>query len=156
MYEKDHLRKRLLEVKFQLIISYYLRKFSWQEYYKHSSRGDLIQRCSQNMQQIYRRTYIRKRGFHKIAKQLFRNYTFALVFSYKFATYFQNIFRTPLYKNTFEELLLKNLVSGRVSFFNWDSLHARLNSHYKAWSYKKKKHKKSCSIQEIYLERTYS
>ena len=27
------------------------------------------------------------------------------------------------------------------SFFNWDSLHARLNSHYEAWSYKKKKHK---------------
>ena len=27
-------------------------------------------------------------------------------------------------------------------FFNSDSLHARLNSHYEAWSYKKKKHKK--------------
>ena len=27
-------------------------------------------------------------------------------------------------------------------FFNWDSFHARLNSHYKAWNYKKKKHKK--------------
>ena len=27
-------------------------------------------------------------------------------------------------------------------FFNCDSLHARLNSHYEAWSYKKKKHKK--------------
>ena len=27
-------------------------------------------------------------------------------------------------------------------FFNWDSLHARLSSHYKAWSYKKKKDKK--------------
>ena len=27
-------------------------------------------------------------------------------------------------------------------FFNWDSLHTRLNSHYKAWSYKKKKDKK--------------
>ena len=25
---------------------------------------------------------------------------------------------------------------------DWDSLHARLNSHYEAWSYKKKKHKK--------------
>ena len=25
-------------------------------------------------------------------------------------------------------------------FFNWDSLHARQNSHYDAWSYKKKKH----------------
>ena len=29
-----------------------------------------------------------------------------------------------------------------VLFFNWESLHARLNSHYKAWSYKKKKYKK--------------
>ena len=28
------------------------------------------------------------------------------------------------------------------TFFNWDSLHARLTSLYKAWDYKKKKHKK--------------
>ena len=41
-------------------------------------------------------------------------------------------------------------------FFNWDSLHARLNSHYEAWSYKEKKHKKDYSIQETCLERTYS
>ena len=27
-------------------------------------------------------------------------------------------------------------------FFNWDSLHARLNSHYEAWSYKKRSTKK--------------
>ena len=27
-------------------------------------------------------------------------------------------------------------------FFNWDSLHTRLNSHFEAWAYKKKKHKK--------------
>ena len=27
-------------------------------------------------------------------------------------------------------------------FFNWDSVHAKMNKHYKAWSYKKKKHKK--------------
>ena len=41
-------------------------------------------------------------------------------------------------------LLLKlkhNEISGNFLFFNWDSLHARLNSHYKAWNYKKK-HKK--------------
>ena len=32
----------------------------------------------------------------------------------------------------------------RKVFFNrnWDSLHARLNSHNKAWGYKEKKHKK--------------
>ena len=27
-------------------------------------------------------------------------------------------------------------------FFNWDLLHARLNSHYDAWNYKKKELKK--------------
>ena len=27
-------------------------------------------------------------------------------------------------------------------FINWDSCHAKLNSHYEVWSYKKKKHKK--------------
>ena len=31
---------------------------------------------------------------------------------------------------------------GELFFFNWYSLHARLNSHYEAWSYKKRKHKK--------------
>ena len=35
-----------------------------------------------------------------------------------------------------------NIIANTTIFFNWDSLHARLNSHYKAWSYKKKKHKK--------------
>ena len=29
-----------------------------------------------------------------------------------------------------------------MDFFNWGSLHVRLISHYEAWSYKKKKHKK--------------
>ena len=40
--------------------------------------------------------------------------------------------------------------------FNSDSLHARLNSHYEAWSYTKKKHKKHYSIHEICLERNYT
>ena len=30
--------------------------------------------------------------------------------------------------------------------FNWDSLHARLNSHYEAWSYKKRSTKKKKNI----------
>ena len=41
----------------------------------------------------------------------------------------------------------QNLLSKTgVIFFNWDSLHARLNSHYKVWSYKKKNSKmiKAC------------
>ena len=35
------------------------------------------------------------------------------------------------------------LISTEIFFFlNWDSPHARLNSHYEAWSYKKKKAQK--------------
>ena len=49
-----------------------------------------------------------------------------------------------------------HLLHAKHFCFNWDSLHARLNSHYEAWSYKKKKHKKDYSIQEICLEKTYS
>ena len=41
-----------------------------------------------------------------------------------------------------ETQLANDPLFSREAFFNWDSLHARLNSHYKAWSYKKKKHKK--------------
>ena len=37
--------------------------------------------------------------------------------------------------------LVVSILFSRV-FLNWDSLHARLNSYYEAWSYKKKKHKK--------------
>ena len=37
---------------------------------------------------------------------------------------------------------MEKLDSALYFFFNWDSLHARLNSHDKAWSYKKKKYKK--------------
>ena len=36
----------------------------------------------------------------------------------------------------------KDKISPEELFFNWDSLHARLNNHYEACSYKKKKHKK--------------
>ena len=53
-------------------------------------------------------------------------------------------------------------VQGGFCDLNWDSLHVvRLNSYYKAWSYKKKKRKKirtykNTAIQEICLERSYS
>ena len=39
------------------------------------------------------------------------------------------------------EDLNKRKIKAKQNFFNLDSLHARLNSHYEAWSYKKKKHK---------------
>ena len=42
-----------------------------------------------------------------------------------------------------DQLGIANInICSRFFFFNRDSLHARLNSHYKAWSYKKKSTKK--------------
>ena len=38
--------------------------------------------------------------------------------------------------------LYQNILAWGKFFINWDSLHARMNRHYKAWSYKKKKHEK--------------
>ena len=41
----------------------------WITFQKQPSRGVLIKRCSENMQQIYRRTSMPKCDFNKVAKQ---------------------------------------------------------------------------------------
>ena len=54
-----------------------------------SSRSTLLSKtCSQEMQQIYRRTLMSKCDLNKVAKQLYRNHTSAWVLSCKFAAYF--------------------------------------------------------------------
>ena len=55
---------------------------------KQPPRGILEKRCSENMQQIYRRTPMPKCDFNKVTKQLYWNYISAWVFSCKFAAYF--------------------------------------------------------------------
>ena len=59
---------------------------------KQPSRAVLGKRCSENMQQIYRRTPMPKCDFNKVALQVYCNRTSAWVFSCKFAAYFQNTF----------------------------------------------------------------
>ena len=60
------------------------------EYFKKQPpRGVPRKRCSENMQQIYRRTPMPKCYFFKVALQLYWNSTSASVLSYKFAAYFQ-------------------------------------------------------------------
>ena len=59
---------------------------------KQPPRGVPRKKCSENMQQIYRRTPMPKCDFNKVAKQLYWNCTSAWVFSCKFTAYFQNIF----------------------------------------------------------------
>ena len=57
---------------------------------KQPSRGVLLKRFSENMQQIYRRTPMPKCDFNKVVLQLYWNDTSAWVFSCKCAVYFQN------------------------------------------------------------------
>ena len=59
---------------------------------KQPPRSVPRKRCSENMQQSYRRTPMPKCNFNKVAKQLYWNHTSAWVFSCNFATYFQNTF----------------------------------------------------------------
>ena len=69
---------------------------------KQPRRGFPRKRCSEDMQQIYRRIPMLKCDFKKVAKQLYWNRTSAWMFCCKFAAYFQNIF----IKKTFGWLLL--------------------------------------------------
>ena len=49
-----------------------------------------IERCSENMQQIYRRKPLPNCGFNKVAKQLYWHDTLVWAFSRKFPAYFKN------------------------------------------------------------------
>ena len=75
----------------------------WNKCQKQPSIDIPIKRCSENMQQIYRRTPMRKCDFNKVAKHFYWNHTSAWVFSCMFAAYFQTLFP----KNTSGGLLLK-------------------------------------------------
>ena len=64
-------------------------RFLYQVFFKDQKQpsiGVLRKRCSENMQQVYRRTPMPKCDF-KV-----ENHTSAWVFSYKFLAYFQNTF----------------------------------------------------------------
>ena len=69
-----------------------VRKYRIKELQKQPSRGVPREWCSENMQQIYRRTLMLKCDFNKVTKQLCWNHTSVLVISFKFAAYFQNTF----------------------------------------------------------------
>ena len=59
---------------------------------KQPSRGVLMKGCSENMQQIYRRTPMPKFDIKKVSLQFYWNHTSAWVFSCKFPAYFPSIF----------------------------------------------------------------
>ena len=81
---------------------------------KQPPRGAPRKRCSENMQQIYRRTPMLKCDFNKVAKQLYWNHTLAWVFYSKFAASFQN----TLSKEHLWMAASVNLTKCWLAFFN--------------------------------------
>ena len=74
-------------------------RFLWEVYWyvrllisKATLFRSSYKKCSENMQQICRRTPMPKSDFNKFAKQLYWNHTSVWVFSCKFAACFQNTF----------------------------------------------------------------
>ena len=79
--------------KHQLILKHFpADSWAWQ---KQSSRGALIKKCSQNMQQIYRKTPMPKCDFNKV-----RNFIEITLRRGCFPVNFLHIFRTRFPKNT--------------------------------------------------------
>ena len=89
-----HMHLLLTKIADQRIGEKYLFRLSRKTWnvQKQPSRGVLSKRCSDNMQQIYRRTLMPKCDFKKAALQLYWNHTSVWVFYCKFAAYFKNTF----------------------------------------------------------------
>ena len=76
---------------------------------KQSPLGVPQYRFSANIQQIYRRTPMRKYDFKKVAMQFYRNHTSAWVFSCIFVAYLQNtVFEEHLWETASEFVMLQN------------------------------------------------
>ena len=83
------------------------------KYQREPSRGVLKKRCSEHMQQIYRRTAILKCDFNKIAAKLLKSH-FSMGVS---PINLLRIFRTPFPKNTSGRLLQNNTSTGEKALF---------------------------------------
>ena len=69
-------------------------------------------------------------------------YDIANTFNNYFASIAETTKKTKYSHKNFSDYLSNEHNISATFFFNWYSLHARLNNHYKAWSYKKRKPKK--------------
>ena len=97
------IEENMQETSLYVFLAKILLSCSIAQCWKRPSRCVLRERCSENMQQIYRRTPMLKCDFDEVTWQISWNHTSAWVFYCKFAAYF----RTPFPRNTSGWLLLQ-------------------------------------------------
>ena len=96
---------------FKSFVPRLLKIIATRKNHKQPSRGVLRKRCSQSIQQIYRRAPMLKCNFNKVARNV-------IEILLRYGCSFVNlliIFRTPFPKNTSGGLLLKNYKSKIIS-----------------------------------------
>ena len=94
----------------KIINFWWMGMFVFNKLKKQPSRGVLKKRCSENMQQSYRRTPMPKCDFNKVAK-LQSNFNEITLRQGCSSENLVHIFRTPFLNNTSGRLLLKLLFS---------------------------------------------
>ena len=96
---------------FKSFVPRLLKIIATRKNHKQPSRGVLRKRCSESIQQIYRRAPMLKCNFNKVARNV-------IEILLRYGCSFVNlliIFRTPFPKNTYGGLLLKNYKSKIIS-----------------------------------------
>ena len=75
--------------------------------------------------------------------------TVALLQELRFTIHPEMSVLVPMQQTIFLGFMI-TLTEEKKIFLNWDSLYARQNSHYEAWSYKKKKNKKIKAYRKLF------
>ena len=96
---------------FKSFVPRLLKIIATRKNHKQPPRGVLRKRCSESIQQIYRRAPMLKCNFNKVARNVIE---ILLRYGYSFVNLLI-IFRTPFPKNTSGGLLLKNYKSKIIS-----------------------------------------
>ena len=96
---------------FKSFVPRLLKIIATRKNHKQPPRGVLRKRCSESIQQIYRRAPMLKCNFNKVASNVIE---ILLRYGCSFVNLL-NIFRTPFRKNTSGGLLLKNYKSKIIS-----------------------------------------
>ena len=93
--------------------------------------NDIKVKTSRNM--FHKKVHSEKNEF-EVLKPLSQQFMYIILLVIKCESFGVRMLVRPFWK--------KQNMAVFQFFFNWDSLHARLNSHYEAWSYKKRSKKK--------------
>ena len=85
---------------------------------KQPPRGVLIKRCSENMQQIYRRTLMLKYDFNKVGRRWYRKMTFFHKISKNLAPKYLRSYLLPIALNQYLTRSAKDKITGSFTFKN--------------------------------------